>query len=585
MDEIENTGLRDYLAILKRRKNLMLWVATAVAGAGVTVALALPPVYRSTATILIEQQEIPSELVRSTITSYADQRLEVIRQRVMTTANLTAIMDKFKLYEDLRDRLPLEGVMEEMRDDIQHETVSAEVVDPRSGRPTQATIAFTLSYEYESPRVALDVANELVSLYLSENLKTRTESTLQTFTFLKEEAEKLKSHIAILEQRLATFKEKNIGKLPELTQLNLDLMNRTDSEITETEREIRSLEERRIYLQAQLAQMDPNSGLVSQTGERILGPADRLKVLETEIVSLSAKYGSIHPEVVRTEKEIAALRRATGQSGSPGHLAKQLKALRTELATATERYSNDHPEVRRLKRSLAILEEYRTETNLHAARERSASLVDPDNPAYIQLQAQLQGAETDLKAQRLAVAALKRKRQAYEDKLTQGPEVEREYRSLSRDYESATARYQEIVSKQMEAQLAQSLETGRRGEKFTLIEPPLFPEQPAEPNRAAIAFLGLLVSLVGGVGSSFAAEGMDTTVHGRAGVLAIAGAPPLAVIPRIEIEEEREQARRRRRLLTGLACIATLVAATLVHVFYNPLDVLWLRLLRRAGWF
>jgi polysaccharide biosynthesis transport protein len=79
--------LEDYLAILKRRKWQLILPIVLLAPIAVIVALTLPPIYRSTATILIEQQEIPPDLIRTTVTSFADQRIQVIKQRVMTTKN------------------------------------------------------------------------------------------------------------------------------------------------------------------------------------------------------------------------------------------------------------------------------------------------------------------------------------------------------------------------------------------------------------------------------------------------------------------------------------------------------------------
>src|SRR6202012_2773265 len=114
-----------------------------------------PPTYRTGATILIEQQEIPQELVRSAITSFADQRIQVISQRVMTTQNLLTLITRYDLYPDIHANKPREVLIQRMRDDIALRMISADVIDPRSGHPTQATIAFSVGYQNESPELAL----------------------------------------------------------------------------------------------------------------------------------------------------------------------------------------------------------------------------------------------------------------------------------------------------------------------------------------------------------------------------------------------------------------------------------------------
>ena len=148
---------------------------------------AWPPTYRAAATILIEQQEIPQDLVRSAISSFADERVQIISQRVMTTQNLMSLIDRYNLYPDIRESKPREVLLQKMRSDIALKMVSADVIDPRSGRPTQATIAFTVSYQNRSPDLTLKVANELTTLYLNENLTSRTQMAEQTTAFFAEE--------------------------------------------------------------------------------------------------------------------------------------------------------------------------------------------------------------------------------------------------------------------------------------------------------------------------------------------------------------------------------------------------------------
>ncbi|MGH8324479.1 MAG: lipopolysaccharide biosynthesis protein, partial [Steroidobacteraceae bacterium] len=158
-----------------RRRHTFWIVAGAATVITLLLAVFLPATYRSTATILIEQQEIPQEMVRSVVTSFADQRMQVISQRVMTTKNLLALIERYNLYPDIRESRPREVLLEKMRDDIGMHMISADVIDPRSGRPTQATIAFSVSYQSRSPDLALKVASELTSLYLDENLTSRTQ--------------------------------------------------------------------------------------------------------------------------------------------------------------------------------------------------------------------------------------------------------------------------------------------------------------------------------------------------------------------------------------------------------------------------
>jgi polysaccharide biosynthesis transport protein len=574
--EDQATDLSDYLSALKRRKKPALVAGFILLLIAAIVAVVWPPTYRSTATILIEEQEIPPDLVRSTISSYADERIQVISQQVMTRANLLQIADKYRLYERYRRTHTTEETLDRLRRDIKLDILKADVVDPRSGSRTTATIAFTLAYDGETPDGAQKVANELVSLYLNENLKNRQQKTAETSSFLAEEVAKLSQHIAEAEKNLAVFKAKNMARLPELVTLNMQLRDRTDSELKEVEREIMSLDERKFYLESQLAQIKPNTPLISTSGDRILNSEERLKTLEAQYASLSGVYSPSHPDIVKIRREIAALRKATGGGSASDESAKKLIGLRAELAAMRERYSDDHPDVVKLTKSIAALEGEQV-----APAKLRAPDVKPENPAYITMQAQLEATLSGMKSLRTKQGDLRAKIASYERRLVETPQVEREYLDLARDRETSIARYREIKAKQAQAQISQELEKDRKGERFVLIDPPQVPEQPSSPNRPAILLLGFVLSMAGGITSAAVLENVDHSVRNFRTLSGLLDVPLLAVIP--YMETGREKLRRRRLVgLIALSMVAALVVALLaVHFFWMPLDVLWFRALRK----
>src|ERR1700734_1096613 len=126
--ELEPQGLSlpEYVGVAKRRLRPML-IAFAV-GLLMTIAVALlwPASYRSTATILIEQQELPSDLVRSTVTSFADERVQEISQRGMRRASLLGIIRRYDLYTKQRSRETRAQLIKQMRDDIDVKMISAD---------------------------------------------------------------------------------------------------------------------------------------------------------------------------------------------------------------------------------------------------------------------------------------------------------------------------------------------------------------------------------------------------------------------------------------------------------------------------
>jgi uncharacterized protein involved in exopolysaccharide biosynthesis len=579
---LEPQGLSDYLEIWTRRKRSV--ILTSLCGIVVAAAVALlwPPTYRSSATILMEEPAVPRDLVRSTITSYADQRVQVITQRVMATRNLITIMEKHNLFADRRETEPASVLAEELREDINFKLISAEVVDPRSGRPTEANIAFTLSFDYGEPGRAQRVLSELVSLYLAENLRTRQQTVAETAEFMAKEAAKLETLINGLEAKLAAFKRKHAGTLPEDAQVNARRIERFQRELGDATSKISVLEERRIFLKSELAQIDPQLGAFKKGGVRVLTPKEQLRALQTEMIGLNSRYGPQHPDVVRLKREIKALEEEVGSKGGGPMLKEGLKAAEAELAELRKKYGREHPDVVKQRRTVEGLR-----AALKAEGGKGGAGGTPgetaDNPAYIQLRAQLRAVEFELKGKRAEVRAARRNLERLEEAMARAPEVEAAYLSLQRQHTEAATRQLEVKAKLMQAELGKSLEAAAKSERLSLIEPPSLPVEPIRPNRWAIMILGLVLSVGSGVGLAGLFEATDKRVYGARHLALVAGAPPLAVIP--EIERSRDIWGKRVKVMIVLAAFAGLVAAAAwaVHNLVMPLDVLWFTVERKLG--
>ena len=572
--------LYDYLALLRRRKTLILMVAASFLAASAALAFLLPAVYRSTATILIEEQEIPPDLVRSAIATYADQRIETIKQQVLSRSTLWHIVEQYGLYKDLRKRNPTEEILARFVKDIQIDVMNVKVIDKRTQNPTQATIAFTLSYEGESPELAQKVANELTSLFLGENLKTRERHAQETTAFLKREAETLSHHIQDLEGKLAGVKQRAAGALPELVQLNMQLLSSTQREVIDSDRDIRSLKERKTYLEGELATLKPHTPLINASGDRMLDTSERLKALRAQYASASAYLEPEHPDLIKMKQELSSLEKEPGATDGREELSKRLTAEQASLAVLRERMEASHPDVVKTQNVVASLER---ELQAVIARPPKPLTVKPENPAYINIQSQLASTTASLQSMEKARIDLKRRLDEYAKRVESTPTIEPEYLDLVRDRENSVRKYQEITSRLMEAQVSGELEVQRKGERFSLINPPELPEKPDRPNRMAILLLGAFLAVAGGVGTGVVADNVDRTIHTSDQLGRAMGMLPLGVIPYLPSEDEVAQLGRRRAVV-GLAGLGVLVVgAVVLHLTWMPLDVLWYTIMRKLG--
>lgn len=520
--EIEVKTAQDFLDILKRRRWSIIIPAGAVFIIAAIVAFCWPPTYRSTATILIEEQEVPREYVNTAVTTFADQRLQSINQRIMGTTRLLEIITKFKLYDDLKSKWTTEEIIDKMRKDIKFNTVSADVIDPRSGQPRPATIAFTVSYNGKNPVVVQQVASELTSLYLEENLKDREKQSQGTSKFLEDEMKSVQVQLADFDSRIKTYKQGHINSLPELTQMNLQSLETVEREIVSLNYQLRTLKERESNIQTELSTMSTDAGNQDKT---------RLSELRVRLGEMKTRLTDEHPDVIKTRGEIA-------------ELMKQLRA--------TGRDTADNK---------------------------------PDNPAYITLSSQLSGIQSEIESAKRQIETLSRKREDYKRRIAASPGVEEGYKNILEQRNNLQLKYDDLSKKFMEAKVSNGMEKEQKGERFTLIDAARLPEKPVSPNIPAILLIGLVLGLGSGVGVAALNEQGDQTARTPEMLARVTSFPVLASIPEIVTWEDiARQKKKRRRAAVGLV-LFLVISPILFHFLVMDLDIFWAKALRKMARF
>ncbi len=577
-DNPSSKNLSDYIAIVRRRAKLIALSGATILMIGILVVMLLPPTFRSTAVILIEEQDVPQDLVRSTITGYAVQRIEEIKQRIMTTSNIIAIAKQFNLYTEKQfDQLTRNEITVDFRSNVSISPISADVIDPRSGRPTEAVIAFKLSFDGKHINTVHKVTNELVTLYLNENLKERTEQSNSTSEFLAAEAAALSAQLTALENKISIFKEANQGSLPELNSFNLNIVDRSQRELLEIITRTQELKRRKLEIESNLSQLSPSAPQVLPSGESVLSDTDRLKALRSEYRRLSAVYKAGYPDLQRLQREIESLEKSLGTQEQQEDVAKELQLARNQLATYEDRYADNHPSIKAQRNLIADLEATLLQT------QNSTGQIIPDNPAYVLLTTQLQSINGEISALQAKNAALRERISKYDGLLSKMPVVEKDYQGLLRDYENTQLKYREIHAKQMQAELARNLEQERKGERFTLIQPPEIPQKPVSPNRKLLLVLTLIVACGASIASAMLAEISDNKIYGEKAILNIVSIPALGFIPYMESAQDKQRKKQLYMLALLMVFAIGIVALILFHFFIKPLDVTWFILMRKFG--
>jgi uncharacterized protein involved in exopolysaccharide biosynthesis len=520
--ESDSLSFSDLLGLLKRRASVFSNTFVALISLTVLIAFGLPSSYDSTGTILIEQQDIPDDLVQSTITSYADERIQVISQRVMSTDNLASLVQEYGLYGYGTDEENVVAKVRRMQEAIVIEPISAEVINPRSGRPSQATIAFAVTYRNESARLARDVATELTDSFMQENRRSRAEQTQETVSFLESQAIASQSEIRRIETEIADFKSSYQGMLPENVDFNLQSLEREERNLIDIRNQVRIQEERIRFLN------DERRALVDAAG----GAVDRMAELQEEYAMASSRYAPNHPDVQRLRREIESLRQVDSAT-QDSDTAQAIVQVRQELAIARDRYSPDHPDIRSLERTLAALESQ--------SQSESAAIPMTASPAVRQIDSEIRERSASLAGLRQSQNEIERNIAQMESQLNSVPEIERQYNMLNRRHEDAVQRHDGIQAKLATARMASQLETEQLGERFTLIDSPRLPDQPASPNRIGILALGVVLAGALSIAALALAEVTDSSVRSARDVEQLLGIPPLAAIPAVETRSDRRK--------------------------------------------
>lgn len=509
--------LPDLAGIIKRQKWIIVIPMVLFILVAVLLAMLLPRTYRSTSTILIEAQEIPKEYVTSNVTTYADQRLQVLNQRIMSTPRLMEIMKRFNLYREYQQKETIDEIIGRMRKDIKFNTISADVVDPRTGRSGQATIAFSVSYEGKNPGMVQQVANVLASLYLEENIKEREDQSYETSHFMDEEVKNIQARLQKVESGIADYKRKNINTLPELAQVNLQSYDMADRDAIQLKSQLRTLNEKKSSLEQELSTI----------------PVDTSNQLHNNLI--------------------------------------ELKVRLSELKT---RYKDNYPDVVKIRSTIEDLEQQMKSGKFHEKEK-------PDNPAYLALSSQLAGVKSEIESVQRALQEISGKKDDYRRRIEASPRVEEGYKQMLTERNNLQQKYDELTKKSMDANLAHGLEKGQLGERFSIVDAARMPEKPVSPNVPAIILVGLVLGIGAGAGAASIREVSDPTIRSAEELARISRLPVLSVIPDIITEQDRQKRISRHRIMTVGSLVLLVVGLALVHFAIMDLSVMWAKIIRR----
>ena len=513
----------DYVHAIARRKALLFGVAIPIAVLAILLALTLPDVYTSSGLVEIDEPSATQPLSMQAgngESDYADQYVQNLKGIVLTDNNLRKLNQTHDLYPDIEDD---HAMLARLRRDINVSIVTTPILDPRTGRERDVVDAFTVSYDNRVPEKAQKGAQWLVTAFLAEHRRQRQGRASNAAEFYAKEAERIRKDVAKLEAKIAEFKRANYGQLPELTEVNMSMMDRTEAQIAQNDMQARSLRQERVFLAAQLEQ------------QRAQGTdAASLRQLEDQYARMRSNYDESHPDMIALRRQIDALKYGTSAAAGTS-LRSQLNAKRATLAEARQRYGEEYPDVKKLQRDIATLE-----ARIKAGEKGDVELAD-GTPVGMQLRTQINAIDSQLASIAAQNSALRAKLNGLEKNVTETPQVEREYANMTRDLTVAREKYEQLLNRQMDAEVSEAAIVGGRADEFRLVQSPMLPGMPSKPQRLAILLIGLVAAVVLGLTTTVAAEAFDPKVRGARDVRELLSVSPLVAIPTIRNSRSRRR--------------------------------------------
>ena len=470
--------MEDYVAILKRRYRLILISAFVCLALGIGITRVIPPRYESQTLILVEHPKVPVDYVKPVVAQDLNDQLASMKEQILSRSHLEPIIKQFNLYPGARLKM-------DDRVAMMQQVVG---IKPIPTVQSNGIPGFFITFSANDAHLAQRVCTEITSLFVSENLNSRQESAESTTAFLRQQLEESKASLDGQEAKLATFEQKYFGRLPDQAQSN-----------TQT-------------LQALTTQLDAATQSVSRQQQNVT-------FLQTMVAQQTHDLQNAEPAAVAAVVD----ERKT-----------QLKALLQQKQALQAQYTPDHPDVIEISRKINELQTQIATSAAEPAQTIAAPIARPDTPQLQELKAQFRSAQQALEDSKAEQLRIEQQVRTYEARMESTPQVEAEYKQLTRDHQTALDFYNSLLKKLNDSSMATELEQRQQGQKFRVMDPPNLPETPVFPKRNIFAIGGFLAGLIVGLGLTGWVEYRDTSLRSERDVWAFTKLSTLAVISHID---------------------------------------------------
>jgi polysaccharide chain length determinant protein (PEP-CTERM system associated) len=475
----------DYTGILRRRKWLLIIPAVVLSVAAYVVSLRIPNRYESVTSVLIEEQQVSDSIVKPIVNGDSSQKLTTMKERILSRTRLQPIVERFGLFSD--KGLPLED-----RINMLHDAIKVTPTAAMEGTRANQLPGFSIQVTLNDPKLAQQVCSEILNMFEEEDIQSGAEVDTHIMDFLNKQVEEAQQKMNAQDEKLADFKRRNLGSLPDQETANLNLLTSTNTQMEAVTQSLDREEQNKALWESELSQQLATWKAARQTGTTNPATIDtELKQKQDDLAKLQEKFTDDWPDVKAKKQEIQELKKSMADAEAAAKLNPPVKE-KEDSASA-------------------------------------ANVIEPEN---------IQKLRSEIKVSDLAIQEKKRQQQElqqhynlYQSRVQISPMVEQEFTELTRDNNTAKTDYDLLLHKRNDSGMSVALQRRQEGGGFKPLDPASLPDKPAYPNRPLFAAGGFGAGLAFGLAIILLLEIRDKSFRTESDIEALLKLPTLAMVP------------------------------------------------------
>ncbi len=466
MDELI-TRLTFCLEAVRRYRWPMLGIMAVVSLLACSVVLFKPDLYEAKATLKLSSESMLEPLMGGMITqdSMTEEMAQLMRRSLVARPNLERVIRETDLNFEAKNKIDEQRLLEMLAKKVIVKT-------------TNQGKLYTIQYKGGSARQVKEVVDVLMKIFIEKSVGATSEDSMMSKRFLDLRIKEYEGKLEAAEAKLKDFKRENFSAIPAEGESVFAQMNTARKELKTARLELREAQKRRDALQMQLEKSGAPVSASEQA--RLIGEADEINQIETQLIDLTTRFTDRHPHVVVLRDKLKVL--------------KKRRNVDDEIPNGSNLTTADGGEAYRDM----VLELGKAEADVAGLSER----VDSYNQLI-----------TDL---RVGI-----------DRMTS---VEAEFSKVNRDYTIIKNTYLGLVQRRESAELTDEVKSSTANVRFEIVEPPVLPVLPSGPSRLILFCVSLIVALAAGIGGAVVLAVLNAPISNVKELSEIAPYPILGIV-------------------------------------------------------